>query len=303
MVKPKKRVGLPDFVQSKFDNHFVEEISTRTRTPVIRNIPVDKIIANIMQPRKDFGNLEEMSDSIKEKGILEPILIRPKNGQFEIVAGERRYKAAILAGLKEVPCIEHDIADNEALEFSIIENIQRKDLSIYEQAFSLKSLSDIYGYTHQDIAQKIGKSRVTVSELIRVTDLPADILERCHTLHITSKTFLLELVKLDDVAEMNHVLDNYAIQPFSRDTIKDIRKEEKEETTEEKIDDLNPQENLTEKINSPVRSFKFNIVSEDNDIKIKFDIRSNSTDKNKLIDILERLISDIREGKIKELSF
>ncbi len=177
MAKAKK-VGLPTFVKSKFDNHFVEEISNRTRTPIIRNIPLQKILTNEQQPRKDFGELGEMAESIKEKGILEPILIRPKNGQFEIVAGERRYKAAQMAGLTEIPCIEYDIADNEALELSIIENIQRKDLTIYEQAFSLNSLSEIYGYTHQEIGQKIGKSRVTVSELIRITDLPEDILER-----------------------------------------------------------------------------------------------------------------------------
>lgn len=283
-----KKVGLPEFVKSKFDNHFVEEISARTRTPVVRNIPVDKILANDLQPRKDFGDLGEMADSIKEKGILEPILIRPRNGQFEIVAGERRYRAAQMAGLNEVPCIEHDIADNEALEISIIENIQRKDLNIYEQAFSLNSLSEIYGYTHQEIAKKIGKSRVTVSELIRVTDLPEDVLKRCMDLNISSKTFLLELVKLDDSKLIGEMLDNFSDTPFSRDKIKEKRKTE-----------VNKKEQ-PQPATKTGKTLRFNVTSEDKAVKIKFDIKAADTDKNQIIDILEKLITDIKTGKLKE---
>lgn len=286
-----KKVGLPEFVKSKFDNHFVDEISERTRTTIVRNIPIEKIIANSLQPRKDLGDLEEMADSIKEKGILEPILIRPKNGKFEIVAGERRYRAAILAGLTEIPCIEYDIADNEALELSIIENIQRKDLNIYEQAFSLKSLADIYGYTHQDIAQKIGKSRVTVTELIRVTDLPEDILKKCSELNISSKTFLLELVKLESIQQMQDMLIEYSEKPFSRDKIKEVRKSEEE--TKEKVEPLT-------KTN---KNFKFNLISDDKSVKIKFDIKSKKADKEKIIIILEKLITDIKENKLKEFDF
>jgi ParB family transcriptional regulator, chromosome partitioning protein len=282
-----KKVGLPDFVKSKFDNHFVEEISIRTRTAVIRNIPIDKIVANALQPRKDLGDLNEMADSIKEKGILEPILIRPKNGKFEIVAGERRYRAAILAGLTEIPCIEHDIADNEALELSIIENIQRKDLNIYEQAFSYKSLSEIYGYTHQDIGLKIGKSRVTVTELIRITDLPGEILKQCVELNISSKTFLLELVKLDNEEQMMEMLNNYSEKPFSREKIKEKRKADEEAIIPEKH----------------LKNFKYNLISEDKSVKIKFDIKSQDTNKDKIINILEKLIEDIKEDKIKEFNF
>jgi len=287
-----KKTGLPDFVKSKFDNHFVEEISIRTRTAVIRNVSIDKIVANVLQPRKDLGDLNEMADSIKEKGILEPILIRPKNGKFEIVAGERRYRAAILAGLTEIPCIEHDIADNEALELSIIENIQRKDLNIYEQAFSLKSLAEIYGYTHQEIGQKIGKSRVTISELIRITDLPEEILKQCAELNISSKTFLLELVKLEDIKQMEDMLKDYSEKPFSRDKIKEKRKA-----------DENEAENNENGTDRTPRFIKFNLVSDDKAVKIKFDIKSTDGNKDKIILILEKLISDIKENKIQEFNF
>lgn len=282
-----RKVGLPDFVKSKFDNHFVDELSARTHTPVVRNIPIDKLTANVHQPRKDFGDLAELADSIKEKGILEPVLIRPKNGKFEIVAGERRFRAAQIAGLSEIPCIEHDIADNEALEISIIENIQRKDLNVYEQAFSIKSFADIYGYTHQDIAQKIGKSRVTITELLRITDLPEEILERCIELKINSKTFLQELVKLENIEQMKEMLDNYSEEPFSRDKIKEKRKAQKEKKPVEKS----------------VKTFRFNLTSEDKSVKIKFDIKSQEPDKNKIIDILEKLVSDLKKDKVKGFDF
>jgi ParB family chromosome partitioning protein len=286
MAKAKK-VGLPDFVKSKFDNHFVEELSARTHTPVIRNIPLDRLEANVHQPRKDFGDLKELADSIKEKGILEPILVRPKDGKFEIVAGERRFRAAQLAKLTEAPCIEHDVADNEALEISIIENIQRKDLNIYEQAFSLKTFGEIYGYTHQEIAQKIGKSRVTVSELIRITDLPVEILERCLDLNISSKTFLLELVKLEDLELMKEMLDNYSEEPFSRERIKEKRK-----AGEEKSEKHTPAA-------TRAKTIRFHVTSDDKAVKIKFDIKAPEMKKDKLIGVLEQLIADLRENRIK----
>lgn len=282
-----KKVGLPNFVKSKYDTHLVDEISKRTKTAIIRNIPLNKLTANILQPRKDFGDLSELADSIREKGILEPILVRPKNGKFEIIAGERRFRAAELAELNEVPCIEYDVPDNEALELSIIENIQRKDLDIFEQAYSLKSLAEIYGYTHQDIAQKIGKSRVTVTELLRVTDLPPDVVTKCSELKITSKTFLLELVKLESREEMMEVLENYAEKPFSRDEIKQQRKDKEIEKETGK---------------KPPRSFKFNFSTDDKAVRIKFDVSHENANKDKLVEILEKLIEDIKADRLKELS-
>jgi len=151
-----KKVGLPEFIKMKHDYHLVDEISLRTKTPVTRNIPIEKINTNPLQPRKDMGDLTELTNSIREKGIIEPVIVRPKEGHFEIVAGERRYQAAKLAGMNEIPCIEHDIPDNEALELSIVENIQRKDLNVFEQAQSIMSLAEIYGYSHEEIAKKIG---------------------------------------------------------------------------------------------------------------------------------------------------
>jgi ParB family chromosome partitioning protein len=273
-----KKVGLPEFIKMKHDYHLVDEISLRTKTPIIRNIPIEKIITNQMQPRRDMGDLSELTDSIRENGIIEPVIVKPREGYFEIIAGERRFRAAKEAGMHEIPCIEHDIPDNEALEMSIIENIQRKDLNVFEQSHSIHSLADIYGYTHEEIAKKIGKSRVTVTELVRITDLPEEIKEKCLELGIDSKTFLLELTKVEDLEKMEEILRQYGHKPFSRDEIKEQRKK------------------VSKKI------FNFNFVSDDKKVKINFHFKQEKVDKESVIEILEKLIKDIREDKFEKLS-
>jgi len=273
-----KKVGLPEFIKMKHDHHLVDEISLRTKTPVIRNIPVEKIMPNQMQPRRDMGDLKELTNSIKENGIIEPVIVKPKDGNFEIIAGERRFRAAKEAGMTEIPCIEHDIPDNEALEMSIVENIQRKDLNVFEQAYSVRSLAEIYGYTHEEIAKKIGKSRVTVTELIKVTELPAEIRDKCLQLGIDSKSFLLELAKTSDLEKMNDILSQYGKKPVSREVVKEQRKPDGPKT------------------------FRFNFLSEDKKVKINFHFRQEKVDREKVIEVLEKLIRDIRENRLKNLT-
>lgn len=273
-----KKVGLPEFIKMKHNYHLVDEISLRTKTPVTRNIPIEKIITNQLQPRKDMGDLTELTNSIREKGIIEPVIVRPKEGYFEIIAGERRYRAAKQAGMSEIPCIEHDIPDNEAMELSIVENIQRKDLNVFEQAQSIMSLAEIYGYSHEEIANKIGKSRVTVSELIRITDLPIEIKQKCLEMAINSKSFLLELTKIADPEKMAAILSQYNQKAFSRDEIKQQR---------------------TKQIS---KVFKFNFVSDDKNIKINFHCQQEKVDKGNIIAVLEKLILDIKDNKIKNFA-
>jgi ParB family chromosome partitioning protein len=273
-----KKVGLPESIKLKHDFHLVDEISLRSRTPVIRNIPIEKIVTNQMQPRRDMGDLSELTDSIRENGIIEPVIVKPKDGIFEVIAGERRFRAAKAAGMSEIPCIEHDIPDNEALEMSIVENIQRKDLNVFEQAYSIHSLAEIYGYTHEEIAKKIGKSRVTVTELIRVTDLPEEIREKCLQLGIDSKTFLLELTKVGELEKMEEILSQYGKKPFSRELVKEQRK------------------------NEGPKPFKFNFVSDDKKVRINFQFKHENIDRERVIAVLEKLIKDIKENKLKNIA-
>jgi ParB family chromosome partitioning protein len=124
-----------------------------------------------------------------------------------IIAGERRWRASRLAGLTEVPCIEMDLDEKEIAEIALIENLQRKDLNIWEEADGLRALADKFGYTQDDIARKISKSRSTVTELMTIAGLPSDIRERCRTADISSKSTLLEVARQFDDAAMNEFLE------------------------------------------------------------------------------------------------
>src|SRR6476660_2935190 len=122
-------------------------------------IPIDKLAPNPNQPRVEIGDLSELVSSIKEKGVLEPLLVRPSDvgGRFMIISGERRYRASLEAGLAELPCIELDVDERDVAEISLIENLQRKDLTAFEEADGLQALAVRFGYTHEQISKKIGK--------------------------------------------------------------------------------------------------------------------------------------------------
>src|SRR5207248_7458138 len=128
------------------------------------------------QPRSVLGDLTDLRASIVDKGILEPILVRPReDGRFTIISGERRFRAALEAGLEEVPCIEMNVSDEELLEIALVENLQRKDLTPIEEAEGYAGLQEKHGYTHEEIAQAVSKSRVTVTETLSVTRLPGPV--------------------------------------------------------------------------------------------------------------------------------
>jgi ParB family transcriptional regulator, chromosome partitioning protein len=144
-----------------------------------KRLPLEFIIANRANPRRDFGadQLEELTQSIREKGVMQPLLVRPSEDPnlFEIIAGERRWRAAQKAGLHDVPVIIRDVDDKEALELAIIENVQRVDLNPLEEAQGYGQLIDQFEYTQQDLAQVIGKSRSHVANTLRLLRLPQDV--------------------------------------------------------------------------------------------------------------------------------
>src|SRR5216117_3105018 len=145
----------------RHDAHYIESLTTYSGAAVGRMIPVEKIRPNPDQPRKALGDLRELTESIREKGVLEPLLVRyvPREECYYIISGERRYHASRAAGLREVPCIEKMADDAETLEIALIENLQRKDLTPFEEADGLQALGERFGMTHEEIARKIGKAR------------------------------------------------------------------------------------------------------------------------------------------------
>jgi ParB family transcriptional regulator, chromosome partitioning protein len=136
-----------------------------------------KIIQNPTQPRKKFeeDKIRELANSIIEKGIIQPIIVREKDGKYEIVAGERRYRAAIEAKMKKIPAIVKNVDDEESLELAIIENVQRENLNPIEEGEAYKLLIEKYSYTQEELAKKLGKNRSTITNKIRALKLPEDV--------------------------------------------------------------------------------------------------------------------------------
>ena len=147
-----KRLGLPVTLKMRHDAHYVESLTSYSGAAVGRMIPVEQIRPNPEQPRKALGDLRELSESIRQKGVLEPLLVRfiPREDCYYIISGERRYHAARAAGLREVPCIEKSADDAETLEIALIENMQRKDLTPFEEADGLQRLADQFDYSHEE---------------------------------------------------------------------------------------------------------------------------------------------------------
>jgi ParB family chromosome partitioning protein len=150
--------------------------------PAGHAVPIDRIHANPNQPRRDFADkdLQDLAASIREKGVIQPLILRPHprlGGQYEIVAGERRWRAAQLAGVHDLPAVVRELADSEVLELAIIENIQRADLNPVEEASGYRQLMDRFGHTQERLAEALGKSRSHIANLLRLLTLPEPVLD------------------------------------------------------------------------------------------------------------------------------
>ncbi len=152
------------------------DLSTSNR---IWSLAIEKVVANQSQPRKDFLKepLEELAASIREQGVLQPITVRQIEGRYEIIAGERRWRASQLAGLSEIPAIVKNVDDQKAMELALIENLQRENLNPLEEAMGYQLLIDEYGLSQQSVADKVGKNRATVTNALRVLTLPREVKE------------------------------------------------------------------------------------------------------------------------------
>lgn len=219
--------GLPTSFKLRHDLHYVEQLTSRTSGSAIgAMIPIDKLAPNPAQPRTDFSNLDELVDSIKEKGVLEPLLVRPSDvgGRFMIIAGERRYRASLEAGLTEVPCIELDVDDKAVAEISLIENLQRKDLTPFEEADGLQALAERFGYTHEEIAKRIGKSRTSITETLSLATMPDEVRQLCRHADITAKSMLLQVVRQPTVEEMASFVGQIKDRGLTREGARQARK-------------------------------------------------------------------------------
>lgn len=192
-------------------------MQTLKRRPGVRrggiiNLSVDSLEPNPVQPRKNFEDesLQELSASIREYGILNPLTVRLRNGSYELVAGERRLRAAKLAGLEDVPCILIDVGLEDASLIALIENLQRKDLDFIEEANGIYQLIRMFGLSQEEIARRIGKSQSAVANKLRLLKLPKDVLETLRDRGLTERhgRALLRLPDADmQRAALMHIID------------------------------------------------------------------------------------------------
>jgi ParB family chromosome partitioning protein len=267
----------------RHDTHFVEELATRSETPVGKLLPLSAIQPDPNQPRESMGELDDLTSSIREKGVLEPLLVRRAEGgdkDYVIIAGERRYRAALSAGLFEVPCIEMDVSAEEALEIALIENLQRKDLTPFEEAEGYRSLAERHRYTHEDVAQAVGKSRAAVTESLALLQMPARVRDTIQALGIHSKSLLLEVLKVEGEQEMIRLLERVSGSGLTRD---DLRRELRKGPG---------------KKSSRRRPFVFRFRPPDRSYSLSLTFRQSDVDPEELLKALEAVVDELRkQGK------
>jgi len=204
------RRGLPSTLKMRHDTHYVETLASSAGVPIGRMLAIDQIDPNPNQPRQVMGDLSELIASIKGKGILEPIVVRQRGSRFQIVAGERRYQAAVQVGLAEIPAVIRELDDAEVIELALIENIQRKDLTAFEEGEALHLLASRWSYTHEDLASRLGKSRTSITESLAVQSMPEEVKNLCRLADITSKSLLLQIVRQNDPEKMVELVEKVA---------------------------------------------------------------------------------------------
>lgn len=279
--------GLPKRVKMRHTSHFVDELTARNDQPVGRVVPLASVIPDPKQPRSTMGELGELAKSIEDKGVLEPILVRPKpedvdsRAQLMIISGERRYRAAMQAGLSEIPVIEMEVGDEEALEIALVENLQRKDLTPFEEAEGYKALADRFSYTHEAISTAVGKSRTVVTESMALLQIPRRVREAAQALGIQTKSILLELLKAEDEEEMIQWLEQVSRHGLNRDDLRrQTRSRKKQDGTERR------------------KPYVFSFRPPDKSFSLSLKFRQTSVSQSELITTLEAILEDLRrEGE------
>jgi len=275
-VQKNKRSGLPEAISMRHDDHFVDLISSRGIGPRIRMISLEKIDPNPHQARSELGNIQELMDSIKSKGVLEPILVRPKADRFEIIAGERRYIASKNISLKEIPCIEMDVQENEAMEIALIENLQRKDLDLFEEADGLNALIDLYGYSHQEVSEKIGKARSTITEILSISKVPDKVREIIKTSGVFSRSTIIEIAKQKSDSDMLKFARQIVERRLTREDTRDLSKL------------------LKGKVKKP-KFYVYNYISEGTDkYKLRLELKKQTMSRQEIIEILQEIIENLK---------
>ena len=275
-----RRLGLPETLRMRHDPHFVEQLARPAGLPVGRMLPIESLRPNPTQPRRHMGDLSELIASVREKGVLEPILVRRRTEGYEIIAGERRYRAACEAGLDEVPCVVRDSDDAEVMEIALIENLQRKDLHPFEEADGLKSLAERFDYTHEMMAERLGRSRSSVTEILSLASMPDPVRELCRLADISSKSLLLQIVRQSDPEKMVALVQRLQDEgATTRQAARDARKEDKGKTGRGRP-----------------RHFVFRFQPKEKSFSLALQFRRSDVPRAEIVRTLERILEELRRA-------
>jgi ParB family transcriptional regulator, chromosome partitioning protein len=266
--------GLPETLRMRHDEHYVDALATSAADPVGRMLPIELLDPNPGQPRQVMGDLSELMASVAEKGIIEPLIVRQHAGRFQIIAGERRYHAAVQVGLREVPVVVREADDKEVMELALVENLQRKDLTAFEEAEALQQLAQKCAYTHEDMARKLGKSRTAVTESLSLTNMPEEVRNLCRLADISSKSTLLQIVRQQDPQKMLALVEKLAGQGTA--TRAEVRKETAKPAS-------GRPKSFVFAFRPPTRAF---------DLRLSF--KKSKVEKDEIIDALQNIIRELR---------
>ncbi len=261
----------------RHDEHYVEALAASAGSPVGRIVPIDQIDPNPNQPRQVMGDLTELMASISEKGIIEPLVVRQKGERFQIVAGERRYQAAVQVGLMELPVVIREVDDREMLEVALVENLQRKDLTPFEEAEALQALVQKYGHTHEELARRLGKSRTAITESLSLAKMPEDVKHLCRLADISSKSLLLEVVRQSDTQKMIALVEKLASRGLT------TREEVRKQTAKPKA--------------GRPKSFTFQYRAPSKAYALRLSFKRGKVEQDEVIEALDAILKELRAGR------
>ncbi|NWF99963.1 MAG: ParB/RepB/Spo0J family partition protein [Thermoanaerobaculaceae bacterium] len=296
------RRGLPDFRKMRHDRHFVDEITNHSVTGVGMMLSVEEIEANREQPRSALGDIGELAESIRARGVLEPLLVRrhPSGRGYQLVAGERRFRAALAAGLREVPCIEVTATDQQALELALVENLQRKDLTPFEEAEGYRALVEKYGYTHEQVAHAVGRSRTSVTETLQLLHIPPALRDLCRHADITAKSVLLLVARAGSIPEMERLIQEIVEGNLDREGARAaLRAPSAATPIDEAAEAGGGQDPTASRSGFRPLSLRFK-PAPDAPIHLSLSIRRPNVSRDEVIQTLEELLRRLRAGELDE---